>query len=114
MVVADASNITIQSMNRINQDHGSAQATYFEKQAAYNTIVGANPETVVKSDPLVQQLAGEQSLLEREYAQKLSTFLPQHPHQNLRKHLAIHILAGLDPVERSRRDFHRLGGITNR
>jgi capsular exopolysaccharide synthesis family protein len=92
---ADASNITIQSMNRINQDYASAQSTYFEKQAAYNTIVGANPETVVKTDPLVMQLAEEQSRLERDYAQKMSVFLPQHPEM-------VKLRQGIEKMKQSR------------
>src|SRR5205807_7186253 len=76
---SDASNITVQRLTRINTDLGTAQSDYYAKQAAYDTIARANPDTVVKSDPLVLQLNEEASRLEREYAQKLSTFLPQHP-----------------------------------
>src|SRR5258706_4640392 len=84
----DASNITIQRLTKINADLGSAQSEYYAKQAAYDTIPLANPDTVVKSDPLVLQLNEEASRLEREYAQKLSTFLPQHPEmQRLRQNI---------------------------
>lgn len=75
----DASNITVQRLTKINADVSTAQAGYYEKQAAYETIMRANPESVVKGDQLVTQLTEQESRLEREYAQKLATYLPQHP-----------------------------------
>ncbi len=76
---SDASNITVQRLTKINADLGSAQSDYYAKQAAYDTMLHANPDSVAKNDPLVLQLNEEESKLEREYAQKLTTFLPQHP-----------------------------------
>jgi capsular exopolysaccharide synthesis family protein len=82
----DASNIVVQRLTKINADLGTAQNAYFEKQAAFDTITRSNPETVAKNDQLVVQLNQEISRLEREYAQKLTTFLPQHPEmQHLRE-----------------------------
>src|SRR5260221_472319 len=84
----DPSNSTIHRLTKINADLGSSQSEYYAKQAAYETIALANPDTVVKSDPLVVQLNEEASRLEREYAQKLSTFLPQHAEmQRLRQNI---------------------------
>jgi capsular exopolysaccharide synthesis family protein len=84
----DASNITVQRLTKINIDLGTAQSTYYEKQAAYDTISRADPEAVVKNDQLVMQLNEQLSRLEREYQEKLSTFLPQHPEmQRLRQNI---------------------------
>lgn len=83
---SDASTITGQRLAKINGDLQTAQNAYFEKQAAYDTIFHANPETVVKSDSQVLGLNEEIGRLEREYSQKLVTFLPQHPEmQRLRQ-----------------------------
>ncbi len=82
----DASNITVQRLTKINSDLQSAQNAYFEKQAAFDTITRANPETVVKGDVQVLALNDELGKLEREYSQKATTFLPQHPEmQRLRQ-----------------------------
>lgn len=75
----DASNITVQRLTKINADVSTAQGTYYQKQADYDTIVHANPESVVKTDQLVTQLTQEVNRLEREYSQKQSTYLPDHP-----------------------------------
>jgi capsular exopolysaccharide synthesis family protein len=76
----------VQRLTKINGDLQSAQSAYFEKQAAYDTITRANPETVVRGDSQVLVLNEEIGRLEREYSQKLVTFLPQHPEmQRLRQ-----------------------------
>ncbi len=83
---SDASNITGQRLAKINSDLQTAQTAYFEKQASYDTITRANPETVVKAEGQVLVLNEEIGRLEREYSQKLVTFLPQHPEmQHLRQ-----------------------------
>jgi capsular exopolysaccharide synthesis family protein len=82
----DASNITVQRLTKINGDLQTAQNTYFEKQAAYDTIIRANPETVAKGDTQVLALNDEIGKLEREASQKSATFGPQHPEmQRLRQ-----------------------------
>jgi polysaccharide biosynthesis transport protein len=77
--VSDANNMNSQRLTKINSDLQSTQNTYFEKQATYDTITRANPETVVKADPKVLALDEELGRLERDYTQKRTTFLPQHP-----------------------------------
>lgn len=76
---ADASNINVQRLTKINGDLQTAQNLYFERQAAYDTITRANPETVAKGDAQVLALNEEIGRQERDYSQKRSTFLPQHP-----------------------------------
>ena len=77
--IGDASAFTGQRLTKINDDLQSAQNFYFEKQAAYDTITRANPETVIRGDTQVIGLNDEVGRLEREYSQKTVTFLPQHP-----------------------------------
>jgi succinoglycan biosynthesis transport protein ExoP len=75
----DASNITVQKLLRLNTDYTSASNVRIEKQSAYDSIVHSDPSTVTSDDPAVLQLTQEESKLEREYAQKLSVFKPDHP-----------------------------------
>jgi capsular exopolysaccharide synthesis family protein len=77
--VGDASNITVQKLTKLNTDLTTAQSEYYLKQAAYDTIARADPETIAKTDPLVQQFNEEEQRLQRDYNQKLNTFKPDYP-----------------------------------
>ena len=77
--VGDASVLSGQRLSKINDDLQNAQNAYFVKQAAYDTITRANPETVVRGDAQVLALDQDIGKLEREFSQKAVTFLPQHP-----------------------------------
>ena len=48
--VNDASNVALQKLTRLNGDIGAAQNSFYQKQAAYETILRSNPETVAKGD----------------------------------------------------------------
>jgi len=75
----DASNMTVQRLSKVSADLQTAQSDRIAKQAEYDTIVHGNPESVTGGDPLVASLTSELSLKEREYAQKLSLYKPDHP-----------------------------------
>jgi polysaccharide biosynthesis transport protein len=76
---ADASNVTMSKLNQLNSDFTAAQNDRIQKTAAYESIVHGSPETVGSVDPLVQQITLELTNAEREYAQKRSLYLPEHP-----------------------------------
>lgn len=76
---SDPNNIALQSLMRNSADYANAQNVRIEKETAYNSIVRSDPSTVTSSDPLVVQLAGEESRLQRDYNQKLAVFKPDHP-----------------------------------
>jgi succinoglycan biosynthesis transport protein ExoP len=77
--VGGADNITVQKLNKLNEEFTNVQSQAIQKQGAYAAIVRANPETVVSSDQLVQQLNEEETRLQRDYNQKLATFRPEYP-----------------------------------
>ena len=76
---ADASNVTVQKMNQLNSDFTNAQNDRIQKAAAYDAIVHASADTIGANDSLVLQLSAELSRLERDYAQKLNVYRPEHP-----------------------------------
>jgi capsular exopolysaccharide synthesis family protein len=75
----NADNITVQKLLRLNTDYTSAQNERISKQSTYDAIVHADPSAVTANDPVVLQLAQEESQLQRDYAQKLGTFKPDYP-----------------------------------
>jgi uncharacterized protein involved in exopolysaccharide biosynthesis len=77
--VGGADNITVQKLQRLNDEFTNVQSAAIQKQGAYASIVNANPESVVGSDSLVAQLNEEETRLQRDYNQKLSTFRPEYP-----------------------------------
>jgi polysaccharide biosynthesis transport protein len=76
---ADASNVTMVKLNQLNADFTAAQNDRIQKMASYESIVNGSPETIASNDSLVQQLNAELAAAEREYAQKRSLYLPEHP-----------------------------------
>jgi len=77
--VGGADNITVQKLQRLNDEFTNVQSQAIQKQGAYAAIVNANPEAVVSGDSLVAQLNEEETRLQRDYNQKLSTFRPEYP-----------------------------------
>jgi capsular exopolysaccharide synthesis family protein len=75
----DAGNITRQRLMKTNADVGVAQAERFARQNEYETLARTSPESVAAKDPMVQSLTEEESKLQREYQQKATIFLPDHP-----------------------------------
>src|SRR5438477_7158019 len=76
---ADASNVTMVKLNQLNADFTAAQNDRILKMAGYESIVHGSPETIASNDALVSQLNSEVAAAEREYAQKRSLYLPEHP-----------------------------------
>ncbi|HUP61180.1 MAG TPA: polysaccharide biosynthesis tyrosine autokinase [Thermoanaerobaculia bacterium] len=72
-------NVTIQKLGQLNTDVTNAQNNLFEKQAAYNSVRNMGAETAAAGDPLVQRLTEELSRQQREYSEKRSQYLEQHP-----------------------------------
>jgi succinoglycan biosynthesis transport protein ExoP len=77
--VGGPDNVTLQKLGRVNEELTVAQSNAIAKEQAYNAIVRANPEVVVAREPLIQQLAEDESKLQRDYNQKLTTFRPEYP-----------------------------------
>ena len=76
---ADASSIPFQRLMKLNTDLQNATNNRLEKQNAYDALSRANPESVMAADPLVSQLAEEESRKQREYNQNLTVFKPDYP-----------------------------------
>jgi succinoglycan biosynthesis transport protein ExoP len=76
---ADASNVTMVKLNQLNADFTAAQNDRIQKMAGYESIVHGSPDTIAAGDALVQQMTSELAAVEREYAQKRSLYLPEHP-----------------------------------
>jgi succinoglycan biosynthesis transport protein ExoP len=74
-------NLTMQKLESISKDYGTALADRISKESKYSEVRTAPPEAVADtlSNGLVTQLRAEQSKLEREYAQKLNIFKPEWP-----------------------------------
>jgi polysaccharide biosynthesis transport protein len=72
-------NITVQRLLAVSSDYANAQNERISRQSELNALLRAAPETVAGSDPLVIQLTGQISALNREYNQKLGVFKPDHP-----------------------------------
>jgi capsular exopolysaccharide synthesis family protein len=77
--VGGADNITVQKLNKLNDEFTNAQSLAIQKQGAYAAIVRAAPETIVGNHPLVAQFTEEETRLQRDYNQKLATFRPEYP-----------------------------------
>lgn len=76
---SDASNVTVQKLTMLNSDLTAAGNDRIQKEAAYQTLLNANPEAAVSTDSLVVRLTEEENRLEREYAQKLSVYRADAP-----------------------------------
>lgn len=77
--VGGADNITVQKLQKLNDEFTNVQSQAIQKQGAYAAIERASPEAVAGTDPLVQQLNEEETRLQRDYNQKLATFRPEYP-----------------------------------
>ena len=76
---ADDSNITRQRLMKTNADVAGAQAELIQRETEYNSLLRSTPESVAARDTRVQSLTEEESKLQREYQQKATIFLPDHP-----------------------------------
>lgn len=74
-----ADNVTVQKLLKSTSSLGEAQRERIAKQAAYQAILRANPESVAGNDTLVVQLTQQIAALNSEYNQKLAIFKPDHP-----------------------------------
>jgi len=74
-------NLTMQKLESISKDYGSALADRITKEARYSEVRTAPPEAIADtlSNGLVTQIRANQSKLEGEYAQKLNIFKPEWP-----------------------------------
>lgn len=86
----DASNVTVLKLTQLNSDLTAASNDRILKEAAYQTMLNANPEGVAGNDALVSRLTEEESHLQRDYAQKLAVYRADAPdmvalHQQIEK-----------------------------
>jgi polysaccharide biosynthesis transport protein len=86
-----ASNSTLSKLNEINRDYASAVTDRIAKEARYQEIQTARPDSIADTlaGGIVQTQRNELSRLEREYAEKLNIFKPEWPAmQQLRGQIA--------------------------
>jgi capsular exopolysaccharide synthesis family protein len=74
-------NTTLQNLEAVNREYGSAVADRVAKEARYYEIHNARPDAIADtlSNGLITQLRNEQAKLEREYAEKLNLYKPEWP-----------------------------------
>lgn len=74
-------NVTIQKLDDLTRDLTSAQSERIAREADYNTLASGTATSLpqVTNQHGVGEARAELNRLEREYAQKLSTFRPEHP-----------------------------------
>ncbi|MEO8034552.1 MAG: Wzz/FepE/Etk N-terminal domain-containing protein, partial [Acidobacteriota bacterium] len=77
--VNDAGNITVQKLVQLNADYTTAQKERIDKEARFETISRASPDSVAGNDLLVQKISQDEERLQRDYSQKLATFRPEYP-----------------------------------
>lgn len=78
-VDAGETNPVLQKLTQLNTDVTLAQNDRIQKQTAYETLLRTSPESITSGDPLVQSISGDISRLQREYQEKLSLYMPNHP-----------------------------------
>jgi capsular exopolysaccharide synthesis family protein len=81
VTIEPATNPTLQKLEVLNRDYVQALSTRIEKEAAYNEVRLAPPETVADtlSAGLVSQLRTTLRALEQDYASKSNTYKPDMP-----------------------------------
>ena len=74
-------NASLQNLEALNRDYGSAVADRVAKEARYHELRTARPETIADtlSNGLVTSTRAELSRLERDYAEKLNLYKPEWP-----------------------------------
>ena len=74
-------NASLQNLEALNRDYGSAVADRVAKEARYHELRTARPETIADtlSNGLVTSTRAELSKLERDYAEKLNLYKPEWP-----------------------------------
>lgn len=77
--VNDSGNVTNQKLTQLNTEVTAAQKERIDREAQYQTIVRASPESVAANDPVVQKLTEDEARLKREYEGKLAQFRPEYP-----------------------------------
>jgi capsular exopolysaccharide synthesis family protein len=75
----DASNVTVQKLTQLNADFTTASNDRIQKEAAYQTMLSANPDGVTVNDSLVRSLTEEETHLQRDYSQKLGVYRADAP-----------------------------------
>jgi len=75
----DAGNVTAQKLGMLNADLTAASNDRIQKEAAYQTLLSANPESATGNDPLVARLTDEEGRLQRDYSQKLAVYRADAP-----------------------------------
>jgi succinoglycan biosynthesis transport protein ExoP len=75
-----ASNVTLQRLEALNRDYIAAVSERIQKEARYKELSSTPSDSVAEeAGGLVVQIRGEVAKLERDYANKLSTFKPEWP-----------------------------------
>jgi len=75
------SNVTLQRLQALNSSYNEAMNTRLEKEAAYQGLLTAPPETIADTlqPGLVGNMRGDELKLERDYEAKLKVYKPEWP-----------------------------------
>ncbi|KAA0249622.1 MAG: polysaccharide biosynthesis tyrosine autokinase [Acidobacteria bacterium] len=109
------SNTTLLKLESLNKEYADVAAERVEKEAKYQELMAARPETIVDANQgPVAQLRAEQARLERDYEQKLNIYKPDFPAmqqlkaqiQKGKDHLATVVAEGANRVrEAAKNDY---------
>ena len=73
-------NLILEKLDALNASLSRAQAARMEKEATYNSLLNASPNSISEANNVViQGLRADLLRAEREYEQKLSRLKPEHP-----------------------------------
>ena len=82
-IVADetGANVTMQSLQTLNNNYSTAMADRVTKESRYRELVASRDDLVsdALNSPLVTQAKNDQAKLERDYAEKLNLYKPEWP-----------------------------------
>jgi succinoglycan biosynthesis transport protein ExoP len=81
IALSNSENTVIEKLGELNKALTEAQIDRVNKETYYNEIVIATPDYIpyALTSPLIQKLQEEYSRLNRDYAKKSETFLPNYP-----------------------------------
>jgi polysaccharide biosynthesis transport protein len=76
---SNSDDVVMSKLGQLNRDLTTAQQVVFQREAALGAVQRTAPDAIASSDPMVQRLNQDLSLVQREYSDKLSTMKEGHP-----------------------------------
>jgi polysaccharide biosynthesis transport protein len=79
--IAPQSSVALQKLSAVSQDATAAMADRISKEARYNDLLAASPDTLPDAllTGTIQQMRTDLAKLEQEYTQKLNVYKPEWP-----------------------------------